>query len=232
MNEKILIAEDEVEISEIIEIYLNGEGYEVKIVKNGLDGLSAVKTEDFDLAILDIMMPKMDGYKLTREIRKISNMPIIIISAKNEDNDKILGLNIGADDYITKPFNPLEVVARVNAHLRRNRRYNELSNHTANCSKLKNLILDNDTCRFYKDDNEIVLTATEYKIMSLIMKSPDRIFSKIQIAEHLSGEYFETDTHTITVHISNLRQKIGKDNKGEQYIKTVKGLGYKIESEK
>lgn len=229
MNEKILIAEDEIEISEIIEIYLAGEGYELKIVENGLEGLSAVKTENFDLAILDIMMPKMDGYKLTREIRKISNMPILIISAKNEDNDKILGLNIGADDYITKPFNPLEVVARVNAHLRRNRNYNELNNENSNRSRVKDLLLDNNTCRFYRDDTEIVLTATEYKIMSLLMKSPDRIFSKIQIAEYLSGEYFESDAHTITVHISNLRQKLGKDNKGEQYIKTVKGLGYKIE---
>ncbi|MCT4619190.1 MAG: response regulator transcription factor [Marinisporobacter sp.] len=230
MKEKILIAEDDKDISEIIEMYLLSEGYDVRIVDNGLDGLRAIQNEQFDLAILDIMMPKMDGFKLTREIRKDSNIPILIISAKIECHDKILGLNIGADDYITKPFDPLEVVARVNANLRRNRILNEHKDQQNNISKIKNLILDNDACKLLKDGMEITLTATEYKIMNLLMRNPNRIFSKIQIAEYLCGEYFESDTHTITVHISNLREKIGVDENGEKYIKTVKGLGYKIES--
>lgn len=232
MKEKILIVEDDRDISEIIELYLSSEGYEVKIVDNGLDGLTAIENGKFDLVICDVMMPEMDGFKLTREIRKDSNIPILIISAKTETSDKILGLNIGADDYITKPFDPLEVVARVNAHLRRNRSFNVLKNQTNNVYKIKNLLLEKDTCRLFKDDLEITLTATEYKIMSLLMKNSDRIFSKIQIAEHISGEYFESDGHTITVHISNLREKIGIDDNGNQYIKTVKGLGYKIESNK
>ncbi|WFD10220.1 response regulator transcription factor [Tepidibacter hydrothermalis] len=230
MKEKILIAEDDKDISQIIELYLSSEGYEVTIVDNGLDGLNAIQNEQFDLAIFDIMMPEIDGFKLTREIRKDSNIPILIISAKSEISDKILGLNIGADDYITKPFDPLEVVARVNANVRRNKSFNELKNKTNNVFKIKNLTLENDTCRLFKDDLEITLTATEYKIMSLLMKNPNRIFSKIQIAEHLSGEYFEPYAHTITVHISHLREKIGVDDNGNKYIKTVKGLGYKIES--
>jgi DNA-binding response OmpR family regulator len=232
MNTKILIAEDDRDISEIIEIYLIGEGYDLKTVRNGIEGLNAVNEENFDLAILDIMMPEMDGYKLTREIRKISNMPIIILSAKNEDQDKILGLNIGADDYITKPFNPLELIARVNSHLRRNRKYNDSDKHVSKILSLKNLRLDTETCRLYKDDTELLITATEYKMMSLFMKNPDKIFSKIQLAEHILGEYFESDSHTIRVHISKLRHKLGVDKNGNQYIQTMKGLGYRIENEK
>ncbi|QUH28087.1 response regulator transcription factor [Vallitalea guaymasensis] len=228
MHNTILVAEDNCEISKVIKLYLEVEGYEVLIADNGLDGLSLVKENKIDLAILDIMMPKMDGYELTREIRKISNIPVLILSAKNEDIDKILGLNMGADDYITKPFNPLEIVARVNAALRR---HYKLSGNEKNSGilNLGELNLDTNNCRLVKQEQEIQLTATEFKILALLMRVPERIFSKVQIIEHIKGEYFETDDNSVTVHISHLREKIGMNKNGNQYIKTVKGLGYKIE---
>ncbi|WDV47213.1 response regulator transcription factor [Clostridiaceae bacterium M8S5] len=229
MKKRILVAEDNFEISKVIKLYLEGEDYEVFIKDNGIDALSVIKDNKIDLAIVDIMMPKMDGYELTREIRKISNIPIIILSAKNEDNDKILGLNIGADDYITKPFNPLEIVARVNASLRRH--YKLSRNEGANgVLKLGEMTLDTNNCRLTKEEIEIPLTATEYKILVLFMKTPERIFSKVQISKHINGEYFKNDDNSVTVHISHLREKIGLNKNGKQFIKTVKGLGYKIEN--
>lgn len=227
MNNCVLVAEDNYEISKLIKLYLEVEGYKVLVADNGIDGLNYVKEENVDLAILDIMMPKMDGYELTREIRKISNIPILILSAKNEDIDKILGLNMGADDYITKPFNPLEIVARVNALLRRH--YKLSKNEDRGLLKLGELTLDTNNCRLIKNEEEISLTATEFKILALLMNMPKRIFSKVQITEHIKGEYFETDDNSVTVHISHLREKIGNNENGSQYIKTVKGLGYKIE---
>ncbi|MCM1988744.1 response regulator transcription factor [Oceanirhabdus seepicola] len=228
MNNRILVAEDNSEISKVIKLYLEVEGYEVFIADNGLDGLSLIKENKIDLAILDIMMPKMDGYELTREIRKNNNMPVLILSAKNEDIDKILGLNIGADDYITKPFNPLEIVARVNAALRRHYKLSG-NERDSGVLSLGDLTLDTNNCRLVKQEKEIPLTATEFKILALLMNVPERIFSKVQISEHIKGEYFETDDNSVTVHISHLREKIGINKNGNQYIKTVKGLGYKIE---
>lgn len=230
MNCKILIVEDSNEISKILKLYLEGEGYSVFIAENGLDGLDIVKNNRIDLAILDIMMPKMDGYELTQEIRKLSNMPILILSAKNEDNDKIIGLNIGADDYITKPFNPLEIVARVNASIRRYYHMSSNGESGNGVLRLGELTLDTNSCRLTKEAEEISLTATEYKILALLMRTPNRIFSKVQISEHINGEYFETDDNSVTVHISHIRDKIGLNKNGQQYIKTVKGLGYKIEN--
>ncbi|GKX30270.1 DNA-binding response regulator [Vallitalea longa] len=227
MNNSILVAEDNYEISKLIKLYLEVEGYKVLVADNGVDGLKCIEENHVDLAILDIMMPKMDGYELTREIRKISNIPILILSAKNEDIDKILGLNMGADDYITKPFNPLEIVARVNALLRRH--YKLSKNEDRGILRLGELTLDTNNCRLMKNEEEVLLTATEFKILALLMNVPERIFSKVQITEHIKGEYFETDDNSVTVHISHLREKIGNNKKGNQYIKTVKGLGYKIE---
>lgn len=226
MNKKILIAEDDKDIAEIIELYLGGADYEVDIFYDGIEALEAIKNKKYDLCILDIMLPKMDGYKLIIEIRKSFQMPIIIVSAKSEDNDKILGLNIGADDYITKPFNPLEVLARVNAHLRRNK-YTSLEEKLIT---IKDLSLNLERFQLFKNGKEIILTATEYKILLSMMKSPNRIFSREQIAESVLGKYCDSDEHTITVHISNLRDKLGTDANGIKYIKTVKGLGYKLEN--
>lgn len=226
---KILIAEDNVEIIKILELYLKKEGYKVDSARNGLEALDKCKKESFDLAIFDIMMPKMDGYELVTEVRKFTNMPIIFLSAKGEDIEKILGLNIGADDYISKPFNPLELVARVNTALRR---YQMGANISSEESKMivGNLLLDIEKHKVYKDDKEVNLTISEFKILKVLMSKEKQIFSKSQISQAMGGEYIDMDDSRITVHISHIREKIGLNEYGKQFIKTVRGLGYKIEN--
>lgn len=227
MEKKILVAEDDPDIAELVAIYLSGEGYAVRTVADGSDGLAALEEESFDLAVLDIMLPGLDGYGLTRKIREKSDLPILILSAKSEDNHKILGLNLGADDYMAKPFNPLELTARVKALLRRTERAG--ASPPDRPLRTGDLTLDRRRCLLRRGTREIPLTATEYKIMTLFMENPGRIFSKIRIAESIAGEYVVTDGHPIAVHISNLREKIGRDDAGKSVILTVKGLGYRIE---
>lgn len=230
MNYKILVAEDDEDIVELLTLYLSNEGYEILSANNGEDALRIAKETKVDLAVLDIMMPKMNGYELTKKLREVSNLPILILSAKNQDSDKILGLGLGADDYLTKPFNPLEIIARVKAALRR---FYDLGAGAATSSDrlcVGDLVLDTSTCTLWKDDTEISLTPTEYKILALLMKSPGRIFTKVQIYESINGEYFENDDNTMMVHISKLRDKLEEDPRSPRYIKTVRGLGYKIES--
>ena len=176
-------------------------------------------------------MPKMDGYELTKRVRERYNIPIIILSAKNEDSDKILGLNLGADDYITKPFNPLEIVARVNSNLRRFYHLNNPTKYNDESSKLVvgDLVLDRQKLALFKRGAEITVTPTEYKILLLLMKTPGRVYTKVQIYEDINGEYFANDDNTMMVHISRLREKVEDDPKKPEYIKTVRGIGYKIE---
>lgn len=228
MINKILIAEDNQEIVNVLILYLENDGFEVITASNGIDALEIIKSNKIDLAVLDIMMPKMDGYNLTKKIREFSDIPIIILSAKNQDSDKILGLNIGADDYLTKPFNPLEIIARVKSNLRR---YNMVNKEIKDDSKLiiGDLKLDLNTYKLTKEGKEIILTPTEYKILALLMKSPGRIYTKVQIYENVNGDYFQADDNTLMVHISKIREKIEDDAKKPKYIKTVRGLGYKIE---
>lgn len=230
MNYKILVAEDDEDIVELLTLYLSNEGYEILSAYNGEDALRIAKETKVDLAVLDIMMPKMNGYELTKKLREVSNLPILILSAKNQDSDKILGLGLGADDYLTKPFNPLEIIARVKAALRR---FYDLGAGAATSTDrlcVGDLVLDTSTCTLWKNDTEISLTPTEYKILALLMKSPGRIFTKVQIYESINGEYFENDDNTMMVHISKLRDKLEEDPRSPRYIKTVRGLGYKIES--
>ncbi|MDD3203093.1 MAG: response regulator transcription factor [Pygmaiobacter massiliensis] len=230
MNYKILVAEDDEDIVELLTLYLSNEGYEILSANNGEDALRIAKETKVDLAVLDIMMPKMNGYELTKKLREVSNLPILILSAKNQDSDKILGLGLGADDYLTKPFNPLEIIARVKAALRR---FYDLGAGAATSTDrlcVGDLVLDTSTCTLWKKDTEISLTPTEYKILALLMKSPGRIFTKVQIYESINGEYFENDDNTMMVHISKLRDKLEEDPRSPRYIKTVRGLGYKIES--
>ncbi|MGL5414904.1 MAG: response regulator transcription factor [Clostridium sp.] len=228
MVQKILIAEDNQEIIDVLILYLENDGFEVIVVNNGVDALEVIKSNTIDLAILDVMMPRMDGFNLTKKLREFSNIPIIILSAKNQDSDKILGLNIGADDYLTKPFNPLEIIARIKSNLRR---YSMLEMEIKDASKLMvgELNLDLDIYKLTKSGKEIILTPTEYKILALLMKSPGRIYTKVQIYENINGDYFRADDNTLMVHISKLREKIEDDAKKPKYIKTVRGLGYKIE---
>lgn len=225
---KIVIADDEEEILEILELYLEKEGYEVVKATDGVNAWKAIEKVNVDMAIIDIMMPLIDGYKLTKKIREKYNIPIIILSAKNQDTDKILGLGVGADDYLAKPFNPLELVARVNAQLRRF--YNLNTNN-----KIKELIEIGEVCLDALNSTvsirgeEIELTSIEYKILKLLMENSGRIFTKKQIFETVWEDYFVGDDNTIMVHMSNLRDKIEVDSRKPMYLKTIRGLGYKFE---
>ena len=231
MNYKILIAEDEQDIAELLKLYLENEGYCVFCASNGVEALKILEREDISLAVLDIMMPRMDGYELTRRIRETSNIPILILSARDKSNDKILGLNLGADDYMAKPFDPLEIVARVNSNLRRFYQLNteKPKREESYILKVGDLSLDTQTLVLKKKGEEVLLTPMEYKILALLMKKPGTIYTKVQIYESTSGEYFESDDNTIMVHISNLRDKIEDNPKNPRYIKTIRGVGYKIE---
>lgn len=231
MSYTILIAEDDNDIVKLLRLYLTNDGFNVVVTKNGEEALNIIDSTKIDLALIDIMMPKMDGYELTKRIRQKYNIPIIFLTAKIQDSDKILGLTMGADDYITKPFNPLEVIARINSNLRR---FYDLNNNTINAMSPKvividDLFLDVEKMTLKKRGVEILLTPSEYKILALLMKSPGRVFTKVQIYEHVKGDYFENDDNAMMVHVSNLRDKIEDDAKNPKYLKTVRGLGYKIE---
>jgi len=230
MSYKILIAEDDNDIVEILRLYLENEGFDLVICNDGETALKEFQNTSVDMALLDIMMPKMNGYELIKRVRESSNIPIIVMSAKNMDSDKILGLTLGADDYLTKPFNPLEVVARIKSQLRR---YYDLNSapveEVSNVVTVGELELDSSNLCVNKNGTPINLTPTEYKIISLMMKTPGKIFTKMQIFENINGDYYESDDNTLMVHISKIRDKIEDDPKNPVYLKTVRGLGYKIE---
>lgn len=231
MKRTILIAEDDHDIVELLRLYLENEGYHVLTAENGQVAMKLIQEHTVDLAVVDIMMPMMNGYELIREIRQTMNIPIIVLSAKAEDSDKIIGLRIGADDYMTKPFNPLEILARIEANLRR---YYELGSEVGKGNAIlqaADLVLDLDQIQLTKRGRPISLTPTEFKIISKLMRQPGRVFTKAQLYESDSGIIFESDENTMMVHISRLRDKIEDDPKNPQYIITVRGLGYKIEKE-
>ena len=226
---KILIAEDDRDIIDLLRLYLEKEGYEVLSAEDGLVAMDLLQDEKPDLVICDIMMPGMNGFDLIKKVRESeNNVPIIVLSAKNQDEDKIRGLDIGADDYMTKPFNPLEIVAHVRAALRR---FYQLGGESApaNVYTVGELSIDVEKVLFTKNGKAIDLTPFEFKVMTLFMKNPGRVFTKVQVYEHINGEYFENDENTLMVHMSKLRDKIEDDRNNPKYIKTVRGLGYKIE---
>ena len=226
---KILICDDEREILEILQLYLEKEDYKIIKAFDGEEALNIIKdNDDIDLALLDIMLPKLDGYNLVKEIRKRKNIPIILLSAKNRESDKILGLDLGADDYITKPFSPLEVVARVNAQIRRVYKLAEHQNNNQ-VIKIGNVELDEYNVNVKVNGKEIELTSIEYGILKLLMKNAGRILTKNQIFENVWNEEFLGGDNTIMVHMSRLRDKIEEDSKAPKYLKTIRGLGYKFE---
>lgn len=225
-HRKVLIAEDDKDITEILSLYLEKNNFEIYIADNGKKALNIVQTEKIDIVLVDIMMPIMNGYELIKEIRKKSHIPVIIISAKNMEKDKILGLDIGADAYITKPFNPLEVVANVKAIIRRCYKYEEENNQKVKIV-VGELEFDEEEYTVRKNGEKINLTNTETKILSKMMKEPGKIFTREQLYKCINNQYFETDDNTIMVHISNIRSKI-KDEQSK-YIKTIRGVGYKID---
>ena len=221
-KQNILIAEDDADIRGLLKLYLESEGFAVTCADNGTDALKLAETTSPQLAILDIMMPGLNGLELTQKLRERTAMPIMILSARDRDQDKILGLNIGADDYMTKPFNPLEVVARVKALLRR-------SGSASDRIKVGIFELDLSNHTVEKNGHPVQLTPMEYKILARLMKSPGRIYTKVQLYESICGEYFESDDNTIMVHISRIREKIEDDPKRPVHLITVRGVGYKFE---
>lgn len=233
MTYKILVAEDDTDIQEVLRLYLVNSGFEVISAYDGSEAYELMLSEKPDLALLDIMMPVINGYELTKKIREVSNIPIIILSAMNADSDKILGLDIGADDYITKPFNPLEVIARIQSNLRRKYKLDSsAAEENGDMLTVGELKLDTKKFILYKNGEEIMLTPTEFKILSLFMEKPGMVFTKAQIYQRINGDFYETDDNTMMVHISKLRDKLGDNSKSPTYIKTVRGLGYKIEKKK
>ena len=222
----ILVTDDEREIADLLEIYLVSDGYRVWKAYSAKEGLQILQEHDIQLAILDIMMPEMDGYHVLQELRKTSNIPVMILSAKDADSEKILGLNLGADDYLAKPFNPLEAVARVNSNIRRFYALGtaELS---SNILTVRDLELDPEGCVLKKNGEPIELTSVEYRIMELFMKHPGKVFTKQQIYEQGWGDTYVVADNNIMVCISKLRAKLDEDPAA--YIRTIRGLGYRLE---
>lgn len=229
----ILVVEDEKEIADAIEIYLKTQGYKVYKAENGLEGLKIAEETEIHLAIVDVMMPIMDGITMTIKIREKQDFPIIILSAKSEDIDKITGLNIGADDYVCKPFVPMELLARVSSQLRRYTKYLmavEDKEEKENKYVIGGLELNIDTKEVYVDGKNVKLTPIEYKILELLMKNAGRVFSADAIYESVWNED-AINTETVMVHIRNLREKIEITPKNPRYLKVVWGVGYKIEKQ-
>lgn len=225
---RILVCDDDREIVDAIEIYLLQEGYEVEKAYDGEEAVKKLKESKIDLLVIDVMMPKLDGIRATLQIRKDSSIPIIILSAKTEDADKILGLNIGADDYITKPFNPLELVARVKSQLRR---YTQLSNHPTlnnNVYEVGGLVIYDDLKKVMVDGEEVKLTPIEYNILLLLVKNKGKVYSINQIYENIWNEEAIGADNTVAVHIRHIREKIEINPKEPRYLKVVWGVGYKI----
>ena len=227
--QKILICDDDREIAAAISIYLKNEGYETYLAHDGREALAVLQEQEVQLILMDIMMPKMDGLQATMEIRKNRNIPIIMLSAKGEDTDKIMGLSMGADDYVTKPFNPLELIARVKSQLRR---YTVLGSQPVpeeGVYTCGGLCLDDKRKSLTVDGEEVRLTPLEYKIALLLIKSPGRVFSIDEIYERVWGEEAYAADNTVAVHIRRIREKIEIDPKNPNYIKVVWGIGYKME---
>ncbi|MDQ1912487.1 response regulator transcription factor [Paenibacillus sp. GD4] len=224
----VLVVDDEAEIQEAIEIYLKNESMNVFRANHGLEALEVLEREDIHLIILDIMMPRLDGIKTTFKIRESRNIPILMLSAKTEDADKVLGLNVGADDYLAKPFNPLELVARVKSQLRR---YTHFGNYKQETDEIhvRGLTLNKQTKTVFIHDEEIRLTATEYKILELLMENRGRVFSIDEIYEKVWKEPYINAENTVAVHVRRIREKIEINPKDPQYLKVVWGIGYKIE---
>lgn len=234
-NERILIVDDEKEIRDLVDIYLKGEGYETLKAENGEEALNLLEKEKVDLIILDIMMPKVNGIEACLKIREEREMPIIMLSAKSEDMDKILGLNTGADDYLTKPFNPLELVARVKSQLRRYKKFNKNSNeentisNSENTLEVEDIIINLETHEVFKDGVEIKLTPTEFDILVLLAENRGKVFSIENIYNSVWKQEFMQSDNTVMVHIRKVREKIEEDPRKPKYIKTVWGVGYKID---
>ncbi len=229
----VLVVEDDKEIREGVEIYLKSQGYEVFQAADGVEGLEVIEKEDIHLAIVDIMMPRMGGISMVVKLREKYDFPVIFLSAKSEEVDKIMGLNMGADDYVTKPFTPMELLARVNSQLRRYRRFMEKLGDKEENSRIHTiggLEINEDNVEVTVDGEPVKMTPIEYKILLLLMKNPGRVFSAEEIYERVWNER-AINTDTIMVHVRNIREKIEVNPREPKYLKVVWGVGYKIEKQ-
>lgn len=228
----VLVVEDDEQIRDGIEIYLKSQGYEVSKAADGIEGLAVLKEKEVHLAIIDVMMPRMDGIHMVMRLRKEYDFPVIMLSAKSEEVDKIMGLNMGADDYVTKPFQPLELLARVNSHLRRYKRFLEMAGASheepENVYRIGGIELNEDTKEVLVDGEAVKMTPMEFKILALLIKSPGRVFSAEEIYERVWNER-AINTDTVMVHVRKIREKIEYNPKEPKYLKVVWGVGYKIE---
>ena len=226
----ILVCDDDKEIVEAIEIYLTQEGYNVLKAYDGEEALKVLKKEKVDLLVIDVMMPRLDGIRATLKIREENSLPIIILSAKSEDADKILGLNVGADDYVTKPFNPLELVARVKAQIRRYTQYNDVGKNEGDIIDFGALFLNRTSheCIYY--DKELTLTPIEFDILWLLCENRGKVISSEELFRTVWKEqYYKNSNNTVMVHIRHLREKMSEPTGKSDFIKTVWGVGYKVE---
>lgn len=232
MPYKIMIAEDDEDIAELIALYLENDDFQVVQAQNGKEALERFEQMNIDLLIVDLMMPEINGYETIRKIREVSQIPILILSAKSMNQDKVLGLGIGADMYMTKPFDPLELVAQVKAMIRRSYRFSNLGQESSSFFlKRGDLVYDPEKMCIKKAGKEITLTAYELKILVAMMKAPGRVFTRLQLYQVISRDFCQADEDTIMVHISRIRSKIEEDPSKPKYIKTVRGLGYRFDDE-
>ena len=231
LNEKILLVDDEKEIADLLEVYLKNDGYQVYKCYNGMEALACINSGKLDLAILDVMLPDIDGFRICQKIREKYYYPIIMLTAKIEDTDKIMGLTIGADDYITKPFNPLEVVARVKTQLRRYVRYNRQTEETQQVNEydIRGLLINKDThkCRLY--GKAITLTPIEFSILWYLCDHMGKVVSSEELFEAVWGEKYFDNNNTVMAHVGRLREKLHEPARNPKFIKTVWGVGYTIE---
>ena len=229
MAEKILIVDDEREIADLVEVYLKNENYEVFKFYTAREALDCVAAVDLDLAILDIMLPGTDGLAICQKIREKHTYPIIMLTAKDSETDKITGLTLGADDYVTKPFRPLELAARVKAQLRRHQKYNAAPEQKSHIITYSGLVIDIDTHECLLNDKPLSLTPTEFSILRILCQQKGNVVSSEKLFHEIWGdEYYTKNNNTITVHIRHLREKLGDTMENPKYIKTVWGIGYKI----
>ena len=231
MHDKILIVDDEVEIADLIETYLKNEDYAVYKFYSAKDALACIDETELDLAILDIMLPDIDGFTICRKIREKHTYPVIMLTAKDAETDKITGLTLGADDYITKPFQPLEMVARVKSQLRRYKKYNhpqtEKTDHILYCS---DLIVDTKKHECLQNNKPVSLTPTEFSILQILLENKSNVLSGEELFRRIwKDEYYTKSNNTITVHIRRLREKLNDTLENPKYIKTIWGVGYKID---
>lgn len=227
-GEKILVVDDEEEIRDLIGLYLSQNGFQVTATGNGLEAIQLAAAEKPDLIILDILLPGLDGIEVCQELRRNSSIPVLFLSCKGDEADKILGLTVGGDDYITKPFSPAELLARVKAHLRRSRLIGESDPQGKKLLKFPGLLIDLDSHVVLVEGSPVILSAKEFQILSLLARNKNRVFGLDQIFGSLWGTPDIGDTRTVMVHISNLRKKIEKDPSSPVYIQTIRGVGYRF----